>query len=134
VSIRLGFGLLAGLFVGAHDSPEVIGDPGFEAPHGLAGGGALAELAAEVGVAGAARGSELDQGDERQGVVELAVTGARQPRSGVLAAGHLERRGAGVAGAVRRGGKRAARPVRPSSRPAMTGPTPTVWADGWRGP
>jgi hypothetical protein len=100
----LEFWLLAGLFVGEHDSPEVLGDPAFAAPYGLAGGLGLAELAAEVVVAGAAWGSDLDQGDEVQGVVELPVTGVRQPMSGVLSAGDLERRRAGVAGEMGRGG------------------------------
>jgi hypothetical protein len=38
-------------------------------------------------------------------MVALPVTGARQPVSGVLAAGDLERSGADVAGEVRRGGE-----------------------------
>src|SRR5215216_5534815 len=65
----------------------------------------VGELASEVVVAGAGWAADLDQGDEVQGVVELAVTGTRQLMSGVLAAGDFEGSGAGVAGEVGRGGE-----------------------------
>jgi len=60
--------------------------------------------------AGAARGADLDQGDEVQGVVELPVTSAGQAVPSALAAGDLDGSRAGVAGKVRRGGE----PRRPS--------------------
>ena len=94
----------------------MIGDPAFEAAHGLAGGLALGELAAEVVVAGAARGADLDQGDEMQGVVELAVTGAGQPVPGALSAGDLDGSRSGVAGEVRRRGE-ARRPPGAAKQP-----------------
>jgi hypothetical protein len=68
--------VVAGLFVAEHDSPDVIGNPAFEAAHRFPAGLTFGEFAPEVVVAGAARGADLDQGDDVQGVVELAVTSA----------------------------------------------------------
>jgi hypothetical protein len=76
-SNRLELGVLAGLFVGEHDAPDVIGDPALEAAHGFPAGLAFGQFAAEVVVAGAAWASSLDQGDEVQGMVELAITSPR---------------------------------------------------------
>jgi hypothetical protein len=102
--------VVAGLFVAEHDSPEVIGDPLFETAHGFPSGLALGRFAPEVVVAGAARDADLDQGDDGQRVVELAVTTGGQAVPSVLAAGDLDGSRAGVAGDVRRGGE----PRRPS--------------------
>jgi hypothetical protein len=74
--------MLAGLFVGEHDAPDVVGDAALKAAHGFPVGLAFGELAAEVVVAGAAWAAGLDQGDEVQGMVELAVTRARWPVAG----------------------------------------------------
>ena len=46
---------------------------------------------------------------------------------GVLSAGDLERRRAGVAGEMRRGGEARGPSGAATSRPAMIGPTSTVW-------
>jgi hypothetical protein len=105
VSSRLEWVVVAGLFVAEHDPPDVVGDPAFEAAHGFPGGLALGEFAPEVVVAGAARGANLDQGDDVQRVVELAVTGAGQAVPGALSAGDLDRGRSGVAGEMRRRGK-----------------------------
>jgi hypothetical protein len=61
-------------------------------------------------VAGAARGADLDQGDEVQRMVELPVTSPGQAVPSALAAGDLDGSRAGVAGEVRRRGE----PRRPS--------------------
>ena len=60
-------------------------------------------------------------------MVELAVTSAREPVADVLAAGDFDWGCAGELAKCAEVGKRAARPVRPSSRPAMIGPMPMVW-------
>ena len=117
MSNRLEFASVAGLFVGEHDPPEVLGDPAFEAAKGFPGGLAVAKFAAEVMVAGAAWAASLDERHDVQGMVELPVTGPRQPVPGVLAASDLERSGAGVAGEVRAGGK-ARGPSRAAEQPA----------------
>jgi hypothetical protein len=120
MSTRLWLASVAGLFVGQHDPPDVIGDPALEAAQGFAGGLALCELASEVVVAGAAWAASLDERNDVQGVVELPVTGAGQPVSGVLAAGDFEWSGAGVAGEVRRvaTGRRYGCCWRPATAPA----------------
>src|SRR5664279_3735167 len=113
--------------IGEHDAPQVCGDAPLEAAQRLAAGLALIDLATEVGMPFGVGHPDLGDGDEVQGGVELAVPGTGQPVAGMFRAGDLDRSGAGVAGVVRDpDGNRDAVPVRPSTRAASTGPTPST--------
>src|SRR5215204_5448794 len=76
-----------------------IGDASLEAPQRLLAGLALRELLAVVSPASIVRPG-LAYCDHVQGVVELAVSGQREPVAHHLAAGSLHRRCARVGGEV----------------------------------
>jgi hypothetical protein len=83
--------------VGEELAVDGVGDPSLEAPHGLEmglAGGAFAS------VVGASFGVEADLGGGRdvQHVVDLAVPGAGEAVSDLLAGGGIQRCGAGPGG------------------------------------
>jgi hypothetical protein len=76
-----------------------VGQVSFEASSGFLGGLGLGELALVVGLPGAGVADLADR-DDVQRAVELAVVGAVEPVAAQIAAGGLDRRGAGGAGVV----------------------------------
>jgi len=86
------------VFVGDHESPEVVGESPFQAAHGVVAGLALCDLGVEVAAADAVRHADLGNGDEMDRRVQLPITSARQAVTGPVAAGDLDRRDTGLGG------------------------------------
>src|SRR5215212_9935099 len=93
-----GGGCLEGV-VGSQVAVDDLGELALEAAQGFGGGLMLGLLALVVGAAGAGVHG-LDAGGQVQGVVEGSVAGAGESVAALIAAGDLDRGGAGVAGVV----------------------------------
>ena len=63
------------MLVGQQLAVDGVGQPSFQAAQGFLAGLALGQLASVVGLSGGGV-ADLDDGDQVQGVVELAVAGS----------------------------------------------------------
>ncbi len=121
--LRLGF---ESSLVGAHHPPDVIRQTSFQASHGFVAGLAFGDLLVVVGASDAVAHSDLGDSDEMDRRVEAAVPQARETMSTVIPAGDLDWCDASVGSERVSRGNRDALPVRPISRTAVTGPTPSI--------
>src|SRR6266542_4575117 len=87
--------------IGDHVPIDDLRELSLEAPEGFAGALVLGELAAVV-IPPRSRMHDLDSSGKVQGVVERAVPPSRKTMPGDLAARHLDRGGARVAGEAAR--------------------------------
>ncbi len=109
--------------IGDQVAVDDVGQLPFEAAAGLLGRLGLGDLALVVRLSGTGVADLADR-DQVQGGVELAVATPVQPMPAQIAAGGLDRGGAGVAGEVVTVGKRVMSPAWPSSLAASIGSIP----------
>jgi hypothetical protein len=114
---------LEGTGVGGQLAVDHVGQAAAQAAHGFHGGLALGDPAPVVGAAGGVV-AELDDAGHVQHVIDAAVAGPGQPVAVVLAAGGIDRRGAGREAKCARLGNRPTSPTSARMRAAPAGPTP----------